>query len=93
VNFYIRDLHYRAYRNIERCGRIHPGFLTWSASVRTVHIKHKEQGCHARRSVGPDKAHFSWIAGVVRRRICATRQGIRSIVREELDARDERSGR
>jgi serine protease Do len=99
VDLYIRDLHYRAYRNMSAADRIHPGFPDVERVREDCDIKHKEQGYLHREE-------FQWalmgslllggIAGVWfggRRAMFATRQGIRSIVREELDARDERAGR
>jgi S1-C subfamily serine protease len=99
VDLYIRDLHYRAYRNMSAADRIHPGFPDVERVREDCDIKHKEQGYLHREE-------FQWalmgtiflggIAGVWfggRRFMAATRQGIRSIVREELDARDERSQR
>lgn len=97
VDLYIRDLHYRAYRNMSAADRIHPGFPDVERVREDCDIKHKEQGYLHREE-------FQWaligtlllggIAGVWfggRRVMTATRQGIRSIVREELAARDERS--
>jgi len=97
VDLYIRDLHYRAYRNMSAANRIHPGFPDVERVREDCDIKHKEQGYLHREE-------FQWaligtlllggIAGVWfggRRVMSATRQGIRSIVREEMDARDGRS--
>jgi hypothetical protein len=97
VDLYIRDLHYRAYRNMSAADRIHPGFPDVERVREDCDIKHKEQGYLHREE-------FQWaligtlllggVAGVWlggRRVMAATRQGIRSIVREELAARDERS--
>jgi hypothetical protein len=62
-------------------------------------IKHKEQGYLHREEVQWALISSLLLVGIVgvwfggRRVMLATRQGIRSIVREELDARDERSGR
>ena len=99
VDLYIRDLHYRAYRNMSAANRIHPGFPDVERVREDCDIKHKEQGYLHREE-------FQWalmgtllvggIAGVWfggRRVMIATRQGIRSIIREELDARGERSDR
>jgi serine protease Do len=99
VDLYVRDLHYRAYRNMSAADRIHPGFPDVERVREDCDIKHEEQGYLHREE-------FQWalmgtlllggIAGVWfggRRAMLATRQGIRSIVREELDARDERAGR
>jgi serine protease Do len=99
VNLYIRDLHYRAYRNMSAADRIHPGFPDVERVREDCDIKHKEQGYLHREEVQwalMSSLLLVVIAGVWfggRRVMFATRQGIRSIVREELDARDERSGR
>ena len=99
VDLYIRDLHYRAYRNMSAADRIHPGFPDVERVREDCDIKHKEQGYLHREEVQwalMGTLLLGGIAGVWfggRRAMFATRQGIRSIVREELDARDERSGR
>ena len=97
VDLYIRDLHYRAYRNMSAANRIHPGFPDVERVREDCDIKHKEQGYLHREE-------YQWaligvllvggIAGVWfsgRRLMSATRRGIRGIVREELDAREGRS--
>jgi hypothetical protein len=99
VDLYIRDLHYRAYRNMSAANRIHPGFPDVERVREDCDIKHKEQGYLHREE-------YQWaLTGVLlvggfagvwfggRRLMSATRRGIRSIVREELDARDGRSQR
>jgi serine protease Do len=99
VNLYIRDLHYRAYRNMSAADRIHPGFPDVERVREDCDIKHKEQGYLHREEVQWGLISSLLLVGIAgvwfggRRVVFATRQGIRSIVREELDARDERSGR
>ena len=99
VNLYIRDLHYRAYRNMSAADRIHPGFPDVERVREDCDIKHKEQGYLHREEVQWALMSSLLLVGIAgvwfggRRVMFATRQGIRSIVREELDARDERSGR
>jgi serine protease Do len=99
VNLYIRDLHYRAYRNMSAADRIHPGFPDVERVREDCDIKHKEQGYLHREEVQWALISSLLLVGIAgvwfggRRVVFATRQGIRSIVREELDARDERSGR
>ena len=99
VNLYIRDLHYRAYRNMSAADRIHPGFPDVERVREDCDIKHKEQGYLHREEVQWALMSSLLLVGIAgvwfggRRVVFATRQGIRSIVREELDARDERSGR
>jgi hypothetical protein len=99
VDLYVRDLHYRAYRNMSAADRIHPGFPDVERVREDCDIKHKEQGYLHREE-------FQWglmgtfllggISGVWfggRRIVFATRQRIRRMVREELDARNEGPGR
>lgn len=99
VDLYVRDLHYRAYRNMSAADRIHPGFPDVERVREDCDIKHREQGYLHREEVQwalMGTLLLGGIAGVWfggRRVMFATRQGIRSIVREELDGRDERSGR
>ncbi len=94
VDLYIRDLHYRAYRNMSAANRIHPGFPDVERVREDCDIKHKEQGYLHREE-------YQWalmgtlllggIAGVWfggRWVMVATRQHLRSIIREELDARN-----
>ena len=98
VDLYIRDLHYRAYRNMSAANRIHPGFPDVERVREDCDIKHKEQGYLHREevqwSVG-GLALLGMIAGVWfggRRAVGAARQGIRRIVREELERPGGRSG-
>lgn len=99
VDLYVRDLHYRAYRNMSAADRIHPGFPDVERVREDCDIKHKEQGYLHREEVQWALMSSLLLAGIAgawfggRRLMSAARQGIRGIVREELDARDGRPGR
>ena len=96
VDLYIRDLHYRAYRNMSAANRIHPGFPDVERVREDCDIKHREQGYLHREEVqwavmgGLLLAAIAgvWFGG--RRALGSVRRGIRRIVREELEARDSR---
>jgi serine protease Do len=91
VDLYVRDLHYRAYRNMSAADRIHPGFPDVERVREDCDIKHKEQGYLHREEVqwGVMGLGFlgviagTWFGG--RRVALAARRGIRRIVREELE--------
>ena len=51
VDLYVRDLHYRAYRNMSAADRIHPGFPDVERVREDCDIKHKEQGYLHREEV------------------------------------------
>src|SRR5882724_75164 len=97
VDLYIRDLHYRAYRNMSAANRIHPGFPDVERVREDCDIKHKEQGYLHREEYQWALTGVLLLGGVAgmwfggRRVMSATRRGIRGIVREELDAREGRS--
>ena len=99
VDLYVRDLHYRAYRNMSAADRIHPGFPDVERVREDCDIKHKEQGYLHREEVQWALVGTLLLGGIAgvwvggRRVVLAARQGIRAIVREELAARDERLGR
>jgi len=99
VDLYIRDLHYRAYRNMSAANRIHPGFPDVERVREDCDIKHKEQGYLHREEYQwalMGTALLGGIAGVWlggRRVMSATRRGLRRMIREELDARDGSSPR
>ncbi len=94
VDLYVADLHYRAYRNMSAADRIHPGFPDVERVREDCDIKHKEQGYLHREEVqwGVMAVGFlgviagTWFGG--RRVALAVRQGIRRVVREELDRND-----
>lgn len=98
VDLYVRDLHYRAYRNMSAANRIHPGFPDVERVREDCDIKHKEQGYLHREEVQWGVLGFAllgmvagvWFGG--RRVVSATRLGIRRIVREELDRTGRPSG-
>ena len=98
VDLYVRDLHYRAYRNMSAADRIHPGFPDVERVREDCDIKHKEQGYLHREEVQWALMGVLLVVGIAgvwfggRRVMFATREGIRSIVREELAARDGPSG-
>jgi hypothetical protein len=96
VDLYIRDLHYRAYRNMSAANRIHPGFPDVERVREDCDIKHREQGYLHREEVQwaligalvLGGSAGAWFGG--RRAMRAAGQGIRRIVREELDGRGGR---
>ena len=98
VDLYVRDLHYRAYRNMSAANRIHPGFPDVERVREDCDIKHKEQGYLHREEVQWGVWGFAllgmvagiWFGG--RRAAFAARQGIRRIVREEMGRPGGRSG-
>ncbi|HKW92506.1 MAG TPA: S1C family serine protease [Methylomirabilota bacterium] len=96
VDLYVRDLHYRAYRNMSAADRIHPGFPDVQRVREDCDIKHREQGYLHREEVQwglMGVVFVGAIAGVWfggRRLSLAARRGVRNIVREELDTRNER---
>ena len=79
--------------------RIHPGFRDVERAREDCDIKHREQGYLHREEVQWAPMGTLLLGGIAgvwfggRRVVFATQQGIRSIVREELDAREGRSGR
>ena len=99
VDLYIRDLHYRAYRNMSAADRIHPGFPDVERVREDCDIKHKEQGYLHREEVQWAVIGALLLGGIAgvwfggRRVGFAARQAIRRIIREELEARDGRSQR
>jgi len=91
VDLYIRDLHYRAYRNMSAADRIHPGFPDVERVREDCDIKHKEQGYLHREEVQWGVMGVGFLGAVAgvwfggRRAAAAARQSIRRIVREELE--------
>jgi hypothetical protein len=96
VDLYIRDLHYRAYRNMSAANRIHPGFPDVERVREDCDIKHREQGYLHREEVQWAAIAALLLGGVAgvwfggRKAMLAARQGIRRIVREEIEAGDGR---
>lgn len=95
VDLYIRDLHYRAYRNMSAADRIHPGFPDVERVREDCDIKHREQGYLHREEVQWGVMGVGLLGVIVgtwfggRRVARATRRRIQQIIREEL----ERGGR
>ena len=93
VDLYIRDLHYRAYRNMTAADRIHPGFPDVQRVREDCDIKHKEQGYLHREEVQWGVLAVGLVGGVAgvwvggRRLAAASRERLRRVIREELAAR------
>jgi len=91
VDLYIRDLHYRAYRNMSAADRIHPGFPDVERVREDCDIKHKEQGYLHREEVQWGVMGFAFLGAVAgvwfggRRAVFAAGQRIRRLIREELE--------
>ncbi len=91
VDLYIRDLHYRAYRNMSAADRIHPGFPDVERVREDCDIKHREQGYLHREEVQWGVMGFAFLGAVTgiwfggRRVVFAARRGIRRLIREELE--------
>jgi len=96
VDLYIRDLHYRAYRNMSAANRIHPGFPDVERVREDCDIKHREQGYLHREEVqwGVMGVGFlGMLAGVWfggRRAMSAARRNLRRVIREEIERQDRR---
>jgi S1-C subfamily serine protease len=90
VDLYLRDLHYRAYRNMSAANRIHPGFPDVERVREDCDIKHREQGYLHREEVQWVVAGFALVAVVAlawlggRWLAAASRRTLRRIIREEL---------
>jgi len=91
VDYYIRDLHYRAFRNMSAASRIHPGFPDVERVREDCQIKHQEQGYLHREEVQWGVAGVSlfglvaglWLGGP--RVVRAGRRRVRRIIREEIE--------
>jgi hypothetical protein len=98
VDLYVRDLHYRAYRNMSAANRIHPGFPDVERVREDCDIKHKEQGYLHREEVQWGVMGAALVGGVAlvwfggRRLLAAIRHGLRRIIREELEGLSGRGG-
>jgi hypothetical protein len=98
VDLYVRDLHYRAYRNMSAANRIHPGFPDVERVREDCDIKHREQGYLHREEVQWGVTGAALLGGVAlvwfggRRLLAAIRQGLRRIIREELEGLSGRGG-
>jgi len=54
VDLYIRDLHYRAYRNMSAANRIHPGFPDVERCARTATSSTRSRGTSTAKNIsGP----------------------------------------
>jgi serine protease Do len=90
VDLYVRDLHYRAYRNMSAANRIHPGFPDVERVREDCDIKHREQSYLRREEVQwgvgavllVALAAVAWLGG--RWLAAASRRNLRRIIREEL---------
>ena len=91
VDLYIRDLHARAYSNMDAASKLQPGFPDVERVKQTCQLKHADQGYLEREEVQWGLAGFGLIDGVAalwfgaRRLAAAGRQAIREIVRRELE--------
>jgi hypothetical protein len=91
VDLYVRDLHYRAYRNMSAADRIHPGFPDVERVREDCDIKHKEQGYLHREEVQWGVTGFALLGAVAgvwfggRRVVFAARRSLRRVIREELE--------
>jgi S1-C subfamily serine protease len=98
VDLYIRDHHYRAYRNMSAANKIHPGFPDVERVREDCDIKHKEQGYLHREEVQwgvMGVALLGMVAGVWfggRRVVSSARRSLRRIIQEEIDGRGRRPG-
>jgi hypothetical protein len=91
VDLYIRDLHARAYSNMDAASKLQPGFPDVERVKQTCQLKHAAQGYLEREEVQWGLAGFGLIGGVAvlwfggRRLAAAGRRTIREIVRQELE--------
>jgi hypothetical protein len=96
VDLYIRDLHYRAYRNMSAANRIHPGFPDVERVREDCDIKHKEQGYLHREEVQWGVLGVALLGGVAgvwfggRRLAAALRERLRKVIQEEIAGLDRR---
>ena len=92
VDLYIRDLHYRAYRNMSAANKIHPGFPDVERVREDCDIKHKEQGYLHREEVQWGVMVGGLVGGIAlvwfggRHLLATLRRGLRRLIREELAA-------
>ena len=90
VDLYLRDLHYRAYRNMSAANRIHPGFPDVERVREDCDIKHREQGYLHREEVQWGIEAFLLVGGLAlvwfggRWLAAATQRNLRRVIREEL---------
>jgi S1-C subfamily serine protease len=90
VDLYLRDLHYRAYRNMSAANRIHPGFPDVERVREDCDIKHREQGYLHREEVQWGIEAFVLVGGLAlvwfggRWLAAAAQRNLRRVIREEL---------
>ena len=90
VDLYIRDLHYRAFRNMSAAATIHPGFPDVERVREDCQIKHNEQGYLHREEVQWVLVGLGLVGGTAglwlggRRLARARRESLRRMIREEL---------
>ena len=90
VDLYVRDLHYRAFRNMSAAAAIHPGFPDVERVREDCQIKHNEQGYLHREEVQWGVLAVLLVGGIAggwlggRRLARAWRASLRRIIREEL---------
>lgn len=90
VDLYLRDLHYRAYRNMSAANHIHPGFPDVERVREDCDIKHREQGYLHREEVQWGIEAFVLVGGLAlvwfggRWLAAATQRNLRRVIREEL---------
>jgi hypothetical protein len=90
VDLYIRDLHYRAFRNMSAAAAIHPGFPDVERVREDCQIKHNEQGYLHREEVQLGLLGASLVGGIAglwfggRRLARARRASLRRMIQDEL---------
>ena len=95
VDLYIRDLHYRAYRNMAAASTIHPGFPDVERVKEDCQIKHGEQGYLHREEVQWGVMGIGFIGAIAglwfggRRVSAAAQERLRRIIREEIQRREQ----
>jgi hypothetical protein len=92
VDLYLRDLHYRAFRNMTAAAQIHPGFPDVERVREDCQRKHEEQGYLHREEVQWGLLGVGFVGGAAglwaggRRAAGRLRRWLRRLIREELEA-------
>ena len=92
VDFYVRDLHFRAYRNLRAAAELHPGFPDVERVRHDCDLRSKAQPFLHREEVQWPLLVLAFAGTLVggwfgaRWAVAAARRGIRRIVQEELRA-------